>query len=329
VIYLNREKEAKEIVAGLMESHNCALIAIGNGTACRETEKLVAGLIEKRLTTAQYCIVSEQGASIYSCSDVAKKEFPNLDVTFIGAISIARRLLDPLCELVKIEPKHIGVGMYQHDVNEKMLKGSLDEIVSECVSFVGVDLNVASLSLLKHVAGLTEKRAEAILKHREENGAFKSRKELMKVKSIGPKTFTQCAGFIRINALTAGTKEIDPLDSTNVHPESYDKARAIIKECGLKMDDIGSGKFVRKIQEYQKKEEIERRLRNSEERVSGEQSKVAFISSSFHRFKRFSKLSRSHCSTTTAAKSKSSRSSRRESSGFHRSRRAKSSRELS
>lgn len=210
------------------------------------------------MKNAQYCIVSEQGASIYSCSDIAKKEFPNIDVSFIGAISIARRLLDPLCELVKIEPKHLGVGMYQHDLNEKTLKKTLDEVISECVSFVGVDLNIASLSLLKHVAGLTEKRAEAIVKYRDDKGCFKSRSDLLKVKSIGPKTFTQCAGFIRINGLSARIKEYNLLDSTNVHPESYETATSIINQCVLNVKDIGKPKFIEKILEYQRSISIDK-----------------------------------------------------------------------
>lgn len=240
-------EKSEKLVSSLLEKYDCTLIALGNATACRETEIFISNLIEKRHQTVEYCIVSEQGASIYSCSDIAKKEFPKLDVSFIGAISIARRLLDPLCELVKIDPKHLGVGMYQHDVSEKSLKKSLDEIISECVSFVGVDLNTASLSLLKHIAGLTEKRAEAILKYRESNGLFLQRQELLKVKSIGAKTFTQCAGFLKINALSAGTKTINLLDSTNVHPESYDIAKEIIKKCGLKLEDIGRPKFVEEI----------------------------------------------------------------------------------
>lgn len=248
--------KAEEIVCGLLKKFDCSLIAIGNATACRETENFISNLIEKKCRNVQYCIVSEQGASIYSCSDLAKTEFPKLDVSFIGAISIARRLLDPLCELVKIEPKHLGVGMYQHDINEKTLKKTLDEVISECVSFVGVDLNIASVSLLKHVAGLTEKRAEAIIKHREEKGCFKSRAELLKVKSVGPKSFTQCAGFVRINGLSAGVKKFELLDSTNVHPESYDTAKAIIKSIGLKSEDIGKPEFVAKFQRLDQAPEI-------------------------------------------------------------------------
>ena len=259
------EKSGK-VVGDLLTKFNCSLIAIGNATACRETETFISDLIKNKNLNVQYCIVSEQGASIYSCSDIAKKEFPKIDVSFIGAISIARRLLDPLCELVKIEPKHLGVGMYQHDVNEKTLKKTLDEIISECVSFVGVDLNVANFSLLKHVAGLTEKRAEAIVTYRDKNGCFNSRSDLLKVKSIGPKVFTQCAGFVRINGLSAGLKKYNLLDSTNVHPESYETAAAIMKDCGLKVEDIGKPKFVEKINELRQRK-INEKFNENPERV--------------------------------------------------------------
>lgn len=267
----SRVDKSEKTLMSLMEKFNCSLIAIGNATACRETENFISGLIDKKKLKAQYCIVSEQGASIYSCSDIAKKEFPKLDVSFIGAISIARRLLDPLCELVKIEPKHLGVGMYQHDLNEKTLKKTLDEIISECVSFVGVDLNIASLSLLKHVAGLTEKKAEAIVSYRDENGCFKSRSDLLKVKSIGPKSFTQCAGFVRINGLSAGIKKFNLLDATNVHPESYPIATAIIKDCRMTIADIGKPSFVEKILQCRQQaqlEKIELKLKENPERVA-------------------------------------------------------------
>lgn len=266
----SRVEKAAKVVSGLLEKFDCSLIAIGNATACRETESFISDLIKTHHQNAHYCIVSEQGASIYSCSELAKSEFPKLDVAFIGAISIARRLLDPLCELVKIDPKHLGVGMYQHDVNEKMLNKTLDEVISECVSFVGVDLNVASLSLLKHIAGLSEKRAEAIVKHRDDNGSFKSRADLLKVKSIGPKSFTQCAGFVRICGLSAGIKKFNLLDSTNVHPESYAVATSIISGCGLKVEDVGKENFVERIQKYfeaKKLEEIAAKFKENPERV--------------------------------------------------------------
>lgn len=302
----NRFDKAEKIVTELLDKFNCSLIAIGNATACRETETFISGLIKKQRLDVQYCIVSEQGASIYSCSDLAKKEFPKLDVSFIGAISIARRLLDPLCELVKIEPKHLGVGMYQHDMNEKTLKKTLDEVISECVSFVGVDLNVASLSLLKHVAGLTDKRAEAIVKHREESGCFKSRSDLLKVKSIGPKSFTQCAGFVRINGLSAGLKKYNLLDSTNVHPESYETAAKIIKECGLKVDETGKQNFVEKILQYRRTNQVDKiaaKFKEEPERVSYTTELLFMFSVTFplHRSIRFLTPFPSSFSTITEA----------------------------
>lgn len=186
-----------EQVSKMMRKHSCDLIALGNGTACRETELWLTNLIKEGILdsqTVQYSIVTEQGVSIYSCSDVAKKEFPNFEVNIISAISIARRLNDPLNEFVKVEPKHLGVGMYQHDLNEKVLSETLDEVVMECVSFVGVDINTASKDILSRVAGLTNLRAEKILSYRQENGPFLERKDLLKVKSIGEKIFSQCAG---------------------------------------------------------------------------------------------------------------------------------------
>lgn len=254
-------KNAIDTVTTLLTNYDCKLIAIGNGTACRETENFISDLMDKNIVdkkTVNYCIVSEQGASIYSCSDIAKKEFPNTDVSLIGAISIARRLLDPLSELVKIEPKHLGVGMYQHDLNEKSLKSTLDDIVTECVSYVGVDINKASLSLLKRIAGLSEKKAASILEYRSENGPFKSREELLKVKSIGAKSFAQCAGFVRINPLKADIIDYyNPLDSTNVHPESYDLAKLIIQDAGMKLKEIGSQKCIAAMQKYKERNDIE------------------------------------------------------------------------
>lgn len=243
--------ESERIISEFLEKYSCTLIALGNGTACRETETFLDKLIKQnKLKNVEYCIVSEQGASIYSCSEVAAKEFPNMDTNVISAASIARRLLDPLSELVKIEPKHLGVGMYQHDVDEKLLSTTLNSIVSECVSYVGVDINCASLSILKHVAGLTEKKAQSILDHKKKNGAFKSREELLKVKSIGDKTYTQMIGFIRIDKATSGCEKINILDSTSIHPESYEIARKVIKDCGLKIDDLGRKSFMSAVQKY-------------------------------------------------------------------------------
>lgn len=215
-------KEAEEILKKLIEKHNITLFAIGNGTASRETEKFVADLISKLgKKDLHYVIVNESGASIYSASKLGNEEFPNLDVTVRGAISIARRLQDPMAELVKIEPKHIGVGQYQHDVNQKLLNERLENVIEDCVNNVGVDVNTASWSLLSYVAGISKTVAKNIVAYKEENGAFKNRNEFKKVKGLGPKCYIQCAGFLRIQ----NGEEF--LDNTGVHPESYDIARKI------------------------------------------------------------------------------------------------------
>lgn len=215
-------KEAEEILKKLIEKHNITLFAIGNGTASRETEKFVADLISKLgKKDLHYVIVNESGASIYSASKLGNEEFPNLDVTIRGAISIARRLQDPMAELVKIEPKHISVGQYQHDVNQKLLNERLENVIEDCVNNVGVDVNTASWSLLSYVAGISKTVAKNIVAYKEENGAFKNRNEFKKVKGLGPKCYIQCAGFLRIQ----NGEEF--LDNTGVHPESYDIARKI------------------------------------------------------------------------------------------------------
>ena len=215
-------KEAEEILKKLIEKHNITLFAIGNGTASRETEKFVADLISKLgKKDLHYVIVNESGASIYLASKLGNEEFPNLDVTIRGAISIARRLQDPMAELVKIEPKHIGVGQYQHDVNQKLLNERLENVIEDCVNNVGVDVNTASWSLLSYVAGISKTVAKNIVAYKEENGAFKNRNEFKKVKGLGPKCYIQCAGFLRIQ----NGEEF--LDNTGVHPESYDIARKI------------------------------------------------------------------------------------------------------
>ncbi|XP_058984529.1 uncharacterized protein YdcI-like [Musca domestica] len=264
VIYPHRRntdpEEWGEKLAKILKRHKCRLIALGNGTACRETEFWLSKLFELGILDSnliRYSIVSEQGASIYSCSDVAKKEFPNMDMNEISAVSIARRLNDPLSEYVKIEPRHIGVGMYQHDINEKQLSESLNEVVSECVSYVGVDINTASITVLKHIAGLSEKKAEKILQHRADNGPFKTRKDLLQVKTIGEKTFVQCAGFIRIDPRSLGGRIENLLDCTWVHPESYAVAKKIISKCKLQLDDMGSPEFIQKIGDYVKSNNIE------------------------------------------------------------------------
>ncbi|MDO5851340.1 MAG: Tex family protein [Methanobacteriaceae archaeon] len=229
-----RIEETKHIVRDLIRKYNVDIIALGNGTASRESEQIIIDIIKN--TKVKYATVNESGASIYSASDLARKEFPNQDVTERGTISIARRLQDPLSELVKIDPQSIGVGQYQHDMDDKKLKESLDGVVEKAVNNVGVDLNTASASLLEHVAGITKKIATNIVEYRKENGAFVDRNQLLKVPQIGAKTFQQCAGFMRIY----NPKNI--LDSTCVHPESYDTALALLTTYGYDLYDIrGSG----------------------------------------------------------------------------------------
>lgn len=219
----NKIEETKKIIKKLIEKYNVGIISIGNGTASRETEAVVASLLPELDRRIPYAIVNEAGASVYSASEVGQKDFPNHDVTVRGAASIGRRLQDPLAELVKIDPKHIGVGQYQHDLNQAKLDDALTGVVEDSVNRVGVDLNTASPSLLKYVSGISTKVANGIVSHREEKGSFKSRQELLKVKGLGDKTFKQCAGFLRI---PEGT---EPLDNTGVHPESYDVARKLVK----------------------------------------------------------------------------------------------------
>lgn len=216
---------SKKTMQKMIDKHNVGLIAIGNGTASRETEQVVSELIkEQDGKNIFYAIVNESGASIYSASKLAQEEFPQYDVTIRGAISIARRIQDPLAELVKIEPKHIGVGQYQHDVNQKELEETLEGVVESCVNNVGVNLNTASASLLGYISGISKTLAKNIEKYKEENGSFRSRKELKKVKGLGPKAFEQCAGFLRI------PNGDNPLDNTAVHPESYDVAKKLVGE---------------------------------------------------------------------------------------------------
>ena len=225
----NKIEEAKEVLKALIDKYNIDIIAIGNGTGSRETEMVVADLIDNIERQVFYTIVNEAGASVYSASEVGQEEFPELDVSIRGAISIARRLQDSLAELVKIDPKHLGVGQYQHDLNEKKLDEALKGVVEDCVNTVGVDLNTASPSLLKYVAGISTKVATNIIRYREEIGKFRSREELKKVKGLGPKTFIQCAGFLRI------PDALDPLDNTAVHPESYHIARKLM---GMDIDNM-------------------------------------------------------------------------------------------
>lgn len=214
------EAKAKEVVKDLINRHHVTLVAIGNGTASRESERLIAGLLEGRGDCGWY-IVSEAGASVYSASPLAAEEFPDLDATLRSAVSIARRVQDPLAELVKIDPRSIGVGQYQHDIDQKKLTHALDGVVEDCVNHVGVDLNTASVSLLSYVAGVTPTLAKNIVHYRDEAGNFRTRKALLKVPKLGPKAFEQCAGFLRI------AEGDEPLDNTQVHPESYAKVRAM------------------------------------------------------------------------------------------------------
>lgn len=231
----NKVEEAKIKLTELIKKHNINLIPIGNGTASRETEQLVAGLISTLKEEVYYTIVSEAGASVYSASKLATEEYPDIDVSIRGAISIGRRLQDPLAELVKIDPKSIGVGQYQHDVNQKRLEEQLTYVVEDCVNSVGVDLNTATPSLLSYVSGISNTLAKNIVAYRDENGKFKSRKELMKVKRLGDKVYVQAVGFLRIPNAT------NPLDNTAVHPESYDATMKLLDTLGYKKKDIESG----------------------------------------------------------------------------------------
>ena len=227
--------ESKRVIKSLIKKHKVEIIAIGNGTASKETEMFTASVISEIPEKVSYMVVNEAGASVYSASKLAAKEFPQFDLTLRSAVSIARRLQDPLAELVKIEPKAIGVGQYQHDMPPKQLDSALDGIVEECVNNVGADLNTASASLLKRVAGLSVAVCENIVKYREDNGRFNSRAELKKVPKLGPKAYEQCAGFLRV------VESRNPLDSTGVHPESYDVAKKLIELCGCKSADIKNG----------------------------------------------------------------------------------------
>lgn len=234
--------EPKNDVAGteatlkkIVEKFNTDIIVVGNGTASRETEEVVAGFIKKNGYDIQYTIVNEAGASVYSASKLATEEYPELDVTTRGAMSLGRRLQDPLAELVKIDPKSIGVGQYQHDINQKLLEGALTNVVEDCVNRVGVDLNTASPSLLSYIAGVNMGIAKNIVKYREENGKFTNRKQLMKVPKLGEKAFNQCAGFMRIS------DGDNPLDATSVHPESYAAAEAMMAKLGVEAESIAHG----------------------------------------------------------------------------------------
>ena len=234
----NKIKEAKEIVKKLIKKYGVTLISCGNGTASRESEAVIVEMIKELDTPVSYIITNEAGASVYSASKLATEEFPNFDVGQRSATSIARRVQDPLAELVKIDPKSIGVGQYQHDMNQKKLGEALGGVVEDCVNKVGVDLNTASASLLEYISGISKVIAKNIVTYREENGRFVDRKQLLKVAKLGPKAYEQCAGFMRIN----GGK--NPLDNTSVHPESYEAAEALLKKLGYKLEDLNGGKLV-------------------------------------------------------------------------------------
>ena len=231
----NKVKEAKTTLKKLIEKYNITLISLGNGTASRESEQIIVELFKEIPQKVQYVIVSEAGASVYSASKLATEEFPNFDVGQRSAASIARRLQDPLAELVKIDPKAIGVGQYQHDMNQKRLSEALGGVVEDSVNKVGVDLNTASAPLLEYISGITKTLAKNIVAYREANGRFADRRQLLKVPKLGPKAYEQCAGFLRI---TGGT---NPLDTTSVHPESYEAAMKLLTSLGYSAEDITGG----------------------------------------------------------------------------------------
>lgn len=230
---ISRRDRSKILLAELCNKHGVDVIAIGNGTACRETEELIAEMIAEGHINIPYVIVNEAGASVYSTSTVGREEFPEFDATLRGTISIGRRLQDPLSELVKIDPQNIGVGLYQHDINPRVLKESLSEVVESCVNYVGVDLNTASVPLLRYVSGLNQLRARNLVDHRKQNGRFSSREQIMEVPGIGPETFTQAAGFLKI----VGGSNL--LDSTWIHPESYVVAQKVLEILDLQLDEQG------------------------------------------------------------------------------------------
>ena len=245
----NRVEEAKAVLKKLIAKYHITLISLGNGTASRESEQIIVDLLREIPVKVQYIIVNEAGASVYSASKLATEEFPNFDVGQRSATSMARRLQDPLAELVKIDPKSIGVGQYQHDMNQKKLTEALGGVVEDCVNRVGVDLNTASASLLEYISGISKAIAKNIVVYREENGRFESRSQLLKVAKLGPKAFEQCAGFMRI------TDGKNPLDATGVHPESYDATKKLLAKLGYTLDDVKNRSLdgiSKKISDYKK-----------------------------------------------------------------------------
>ncbi len=245
----NKVEQSKAVLKKLIQKYDISLISVGNGTASRESEMIIVDLLKEIPKPVQYVIVNEAGASVYSASKLATEEFPNFDVGQRSAVSIARRLQDPLAELVKIDPKSIGVGQYQHDMNQKKLSGALNGVVEDCVNKVGVDLNTASASLLEYISGISKVIARNIVAYREENGRFLTRSQLLKVAKLGPKAYEQCAGFMRIS------EGKNPLDGTSVHPESYDAAKKLLEKLGFVPEDICGGKLSgisKKITDYKK-----------------------------------------------------------------------------
>ena len=245
----NKVEEAKVVLKKLISKYHITLISLGNGTASRESEQIIVDLLKEIPVKVQYIIVNEAGASVYSASKLATEEFPNFDVGQRSATSMARRLQDPLAELVKIDPKSIGVGQYQHDMNQKKLSEALGGVVEDCVNKVGVDLNTASVSLLEYISGISKVIAKNIVAYREENGKFASRSQLLKVAKLGPKAYEQCAGFLRI---TGGK---NPLDATGVHPESYEATRKLLEKLGYSEEEITGGGLTgisKKISDYKK-----------------------------------------------------------------------------
>lgn len=245
----NKVEESKAVLKKLIQKYGISLISVGNGTASRESEMIIVDLLKEIPAPVQYVIVNEAGASVYSASKLATEEFPNFDVGQRSAASIARRLQDPLAELVKIDPKSIGVGQYQHDMNQKKLSDALGGVVEDCVNKVGVDLNTASASLLEYISGITKAIAKNIVTYREENGRFLTRAQLLKVAKLGPKAYEQCAGFMRIS------DGKNPLDGTSVHPESYDATLKLLDKLGYQPEDIREGRLARiskKISNYKK-----------------------------------------------------------------------------
>jgi uncharacterized protein len=270
-LYLHQAEKAQQTLRKLLTKHGISVIAIGNGTASRETEQMIAGLIRElereRDQSGQigYVIVNEAGASVYSASEIARQEFPDLDATQRGTISIARRLQDPLAELVKIDPKAVGVGLYQHDVDQKELADMLERVVVSCVNFAGVEVNSASAALLKHVSGINNRVANAIVKYREQHGPFKMREELQKVPGVGPATFVQAAGFLKI--ANGG----EPLDNTFIHPESYVAVRTLLGMLPANSDSK-AGKPAERIAQFRQLIKLQHSLgRNNRNRTANAQ----------------------------------------------------------